>query len=856
MTPRLYAISQRKASGPGGGAIPVNTYQPPDTNPITLATLAALRVWVAWRLEARTPGGKKTKVPYVGTQAKAQAGGGPWLTRSKAESAAWVLLLAGGEGGIGIEFTTLPCGRALGGIDLDACRDPVTGEIAPWASEVIATFASYAEVSPSKTGVKVFFSYDPADAPAIRKSMGTPHGRTFKRPGDAGDGHSPAIELHVSNRYFTVTEAKLDGSPDVFRMVPLADLLHLIEVTGPAFAGIQTGGDPPHPPGPNRHPDTDNDPGPCGAANEPSDAARRRIAWSVAGGDFLRALWDKDWSGQSDRSARAFSLGVGLKGAGLAYPDMVRALLDHPATAAWAAEKGVADQERELRRIWENARASAPLHHCAVIGLSRLSAADYQAQREQAAGDLGLSLPALDVRVGHARTGDRGSPGGASGSPGGETDAIAIARLAALSEMEYSRVRATEAKRMGVPVGVLDRQVNAARKASAGASASAATARRHAPWPEPVALADVLDRLAAALGKHMILPDGAAEAIALWVAHTWVYDRFERTPRLAITSATKRCGKSTLMEILQATSRGAIRADSLTASSVFRVVSALSPLSLVIDEADTFMGENEELRGVLNSGFAFDGQVLRTVEVEGRHEVQAFATFAPVALAAIKSIPGTISDRAIPVRLQRKSKAETITLLRTEGSRPALADLARQLARWAADDGERLNLNPTVPAPLGDREGDISVPLLAISDQAGPGWATRGRSSLLGLFGLRAADDSAEEVGIMLLTDIRQIFVGKAATRRSSKELCDDLATYDERPWPELRNGKPITEPQLARVLRPFGIRPGVIRDGDATPRGYLKKAFEDAWARYLPDTDPLPKPDPIPDPAEDEIVI
>ena len=118
----------------------MNAYQ--NTNPITLAALADLPAWVAYRLEARTPGGKKTKVPYVGTQAKAQAGAGPWLTRSKAESAAWVLLLAGGEGGIGIEFSTLPCGRALGGLDLDSCRDPVTGAIEPWASEVIDAFAS------------------------------------------------------------------------------------------------------------------------------------------------------------------------------------------------------------------------------------------------------------------------------------------------------------------------------------------------------------------------------------------------------------------------------------------------------------------------------------------------------------------------------------------------------------------------------------------------------------------------------------------------------------------------------------------------------------------------------------------
>ena len=126
----------------------------------------------------------------------------------------------------------------------------------------------------------------------------------------------------------------------------------------------------------------------------------------------------------------------------------------------------------------------------------------------------------------------------------------------------------------------------------------------------------------------------------------------------------------------------------------------------------------------------------------------------------------------------------------------------------------------------------------------------------MGLFGLRAADDSGEEIGIMLLTDIRQIFLGKSATQRSSKDLCVDLSTYDERPWPDWRQGRPMTENQLARVLRPFGVRPSVIRFGEVTARGYLREAFSDSWARYLPGGDPTPKPDPTPDPAEDEIVI
>ena len=57
----------------------------------------------------------------------------------------------------------------------------------------------------------------------------------------------------------------------------------------------------------------------------------------------------------------------------------------------------------------------------------------------------------------------------------------------------------------------------------------------------------------------------------------------------------------------------------------------------------------------------------------------------------------------------------------------------------------------------------------------------------------------------------------------------------EERPWPEWRGGKPITPPQLARALAPFGVRPVNIRVGKHVPKGYTEAAFADAWARYLP---------------------
>ena len=57
----------------------------------------------------------------------------------------------------------------------------------------------------------------------------------------------------------------------------------------------------------------------------------------------------------------------------------------------------------------------------------------------------------------------------------------------------------------------------------------------------------------------------------------------------------------------------------------------------------------------------------------------------------------------------------------------------------------------------------------------------------------------------------------------------------EDRPWPEWRQGKPITPRQLARQLEAFSIRPGTIRTESGTPKGYKKEAFKDAWSRYLP---------------------
>ena len=90
------------------------------------------------------------------------------------------------------------------GIDLDACRDAVTGVIAPWAMKIIRSMRSYAEVSPSGTGVKILVRVDPVPILAASK-------RTI---GKINGSKAPAVEIYTQGRYFALTGRILDDVPD------------------------------------------------------------------------------------------------------------------------------------------------------------------------------------------------------------------------------------------------------------------------------------------------------------------------------------------------------------------------------------------------------------------------------------------------------------------------------------------------------------------------------------------------------------------------------------------------------------------------------------------------------------------
>ena len=251
----------------------------------------------------------------------------------------------------------------------------------------------------------------------------------------------------------------------------------------------------------------------------------------------------------------------------------------------------------------------------------------------------------------------------------------------------------------------------------------------------------------------------------------------------------------------------------------------------MLDEADSYARDNEDLRGVLDAGLRRDGAVIRTVGDD--HEPRQFSAWAPVALAAIGHLPGTIEDRSIKIGLRRRRPDEPVEPLRLDRT-GALEKLARMVARWAADHVAALAASdPTMPEGVVNRAADNWRPLLSIADLAAGAWPQRARRVAVEL---TTEGDDQSSMRVALLADIRTAFAAKGIDRIASEDLAAYLARLEDRPWPEYRTGKPITKAQIARLLAPLHVSPGTIRLADErTAKGYYRRAFDDAFKRYLP---------------------
>jgi hypothetical protein len=256
------------------------------------------------------------------------------------------------------------------------------------------------------------------------------------------------------------------------------------------------------------------------------------------------------------------------------------------------------------------------------------------------------------------------------------------------------------------------------------------------PWPEEVDGATLLNDLVAALKKYMVLPPHTAEVMALWLLHAWTINAVDISPFLVVVSPTKQCGKTTLLVLLFWLTPKSVLASNISGPATYRFIEDEEP-TLFIDEADSFVKENEGMRGILNSGHTRPAAFVLRCEGEGSNQrPREFSTWCAKVIASIGVLAATLMDRSIQIWLRRRKKDDPPIERRPLRDTPELAELRRRCRRWANDHMKALEgARPDMPPALFNRVSDNWEPLLAIADLAGGEWPERARKAPWGCQG-------------------------------------------------------------------------------------------------------------------------
>lgn len=360
---------------------------------------------------------------------------------------------------------------------------------------------------------------------------------------------------------------------------------------------------------------------------------------------------------------------------------------------------------------------------------------------------------------------------------------------------------------------------------------SAISFRDPEPWPQEVDGASLLADLVNVINRFVVLQQESVDAISLWIVFAHAHESAQISPILCLTSPTKRCGKTTLMHLLGSLVPRPLFASNITPAAIYRTIERHVP-SLLVDEADSFVRGNEELRGILNSGHLRSAAVVvRTAR--GDFEPRTYATWCPKIIALIGRLSDTVEDRSIMIPLKRCVSGEKPERLRLD-SLNHLSPLRSKARRWAGDNAERiLHSEPFIPQELGDRAADNWRHLFAIADLAGGDWPRRARVAAVALS--ISGGDREESICELLLSDIRDLFEKRHTDRLFSEDIVLALAEMYDRPWPEFTHSKAMTKARLAKLLGPFGIHPTTFRIGRKLRKGYSAASFLDAFSRYAP---------------------
>jgi hypothetical protein len=343
------------------------------------------------------------------------------------------------------------------------------------------------------------------------------------------------------------------------------------------------------------------------------------------------------------------------------------------------------------------------------------------------------------------------------------------------------------------------------------------------------------------IAKHVIATKAQRDTAVLWALHThFVHHELVHlpiSPQLGIRSIAPECGKTTFLDTTSFLVHRPIRAASITAAAVYRIIDKMHP-TLTLDECDRLLKKdsNPELVAILRASHRKrDATVYRMVPTpDGDWTIRAFSAWGTYVYTATARVEEALLSRAIVIVLQRGQPHELKGLRPLEdGMSQVLTDCGRKFCRWAQDQVE-LPTGIAVPDTIVFRDRDNWRPLLRIAKAAGDDWLRRACIVATVINGVTTAVGDV----VPLLADIREVFGTKA--QLTTEELVAGLLALSEPSfdWTRACRGLPINAYYLRDRLKDVINPPENERRwyaGSRQVRGYQRKHFEDAFARYLP---------------------
>jgi hypothetical protein len=346
--------------------------------------------------------------------------------------------------------------------------------------------------------------------------------------------------------------------------------------------------------------------------------------------------------------------------------------------------------------------------------------------------------------------------------------------------------------------------------------------------------AELLEEIKDFIGRFVVLPsEEVGDLLVLWVLHTHVIDAAYATPYLRIVSATANSGKTLLLEVLASLVCRSWYTVNPSDAVLYRKIDQRKP-TLLLDEFDNYPLEDRKAAlSVLNSGYKRGATVDRCAD---KGALETFSCYCPKAYAGldVRQMPDTLLSRSITIRLETKLATERVEMWIAQLSEPQAEPLRERCEMWAELHVEPLvPLRPQLPPGMVNRAAEVWWILLNIADLIGGDWPARARASWAVL---STGGDETDDVddSILLLSDIRDALGGEITI--SSTMLCNALNEQEESPWGSYHLDKGIGPRDLARMLRPFKIRPKDVRVGEKSLKGYHREQFENVWLRHLPE--------------------